>query len=327
MKYKIIGKSNLKVSAIGLGMMSYGTKNWRAWVLTQQKDCDAHVKLALELGINFFDTANIYSSGVSEIMTGKSLRKFASRHEVIIATKVGSPIPNDTSQRGLSKAQIVKQVNQSLRNLQTEYIDLYQIHRWDYQTHIEETLEALHELVQFGKVRYIGASSMHCWQFCKANYLADLLGWTRFVSMQNHYNIIYREEEREMNKYCLDEGISILPWSPNARGLVVGTRTRNGGTTLRSKNDSFGDSFYARETDFEIADRVMTLAKTKGVSGAEIALAWLHQNPIVASPIFGATKIEHIRNAAHSVRLTLTGEEIRQLEAPYCPNHIIPENL
>lgn len=325
MIYKQIGTSDLKVSAVCLGMMTYGTKQWRKWVLTAQEDCDAHVKRCLELGINFFDTANIYSSGVSEKMTGKALKKHAKREDVVIATKVGLPIPTTPTQRGLSKAQILKHIDQSLINLQTDYIDLYQIHRWDSHTPIEETMQTLHQLVQAGKVRYLGASSMYAWQLSKANHVAELNGWTRFVSMQNHYNIIYREEEREMNNYCKDENISLLPWSPVARGIVCGTRTRQGGTTLRSKNDPFGDKLYGRESDYKVAEAVMEVAKNKGVSGAEIALAWLHQHPMMVSPIFGATKIKHIEEAAHSVEVVLTAAEIDFIEAPYEVNKVLPE--
>ena len=327
MKYKQIGNSDLQVSAVCLGMMTYGTNRWRNWIFTEQADCDAHVKKAWDLGINFYDTANIYSSGVSEIMTGKALKKVARREEVIIASKVGLPIPIDPSQRGLSKAQIMKHVEQSLINLQTDYLDLYQIHRWDYQTPIEETMEALHQLLQDGKVRYIGASSMFSWQFCKANYLADLKGWTRFVSMQNYYNIVYREEEREMNNYCKEENISLLPWSPVARGVVCGSRTREGKHTLRSQNDPYGDKMINREGDFQVADAVMKVAAEKGVSGAEIALAWLHRNPIVASPIFGATQLKHIEEAAHSVEIELNDDEIARIEAPYQVNQVLPDNL
>lgn len=327
MIYKKIGNSELKVSAVGLGMMTYGSKEWRPFVLDQQNDCDAHVKLSLDLGINFFDTANIYSSGVSEIMTGRAIRKYAKREDVIIATKVGLPIPADPSQKGLSRSEILKHIDQSLKNLQTDYIDLYQIHRWDYNTPIEETMETLHQIVQSGKVRYIGASSMYAWQFCKANYIADLNGWTRFVSMQNHYNILYREEEREMNPYCVDQNISLLPWSPVARGIVNGTRTRTQSTTLRSRTDAYGKKLYNRENDFQVADIVMEVAKNKGVSGAEIALAWLHQQPMMAAPIFGATQHWHIKEAAHSVEVKLTPDEIEKIEAPYEVNIVKPWNL
>ncbi len=327
MLFKQLGNSDLNVSAVCLGMMSYGSKQWRSWVLSQQDDCDLHVKRALEQGINFFDTSNTYSSGVSERMTGKALAKYAQRQDYIIATKVGLPVPDFPDRVGLSKEQIILNLEQSLKNLGTDYIDLYQVHRWDYQTPIDETLEALHSLVQSGKIRYIGASSMYAWQFCKAQYVADIKKWTRFVSMQNHYNIIYREEEREMNPFCKEEGISLIPWSPIARGIVCGTRTRNGGTTPRSKHDPYGDKLYNRECDFKVADAVMDLGRQKGVSGAEIALAWLHRNPIVASPIFGATKLEHIDEAVHSVFLPLSEEDVMSIEKPYEVNIVKPWNL
>lgn len=327
MLFKQIGKSDLQVSAVCLGMMSYGSKSWRSWVLDSQRDCDLHVKKALELGINFFDTANTYSSGVSEMMASAALGKYAKREDYILATKVGLPVPNNTSRVGLSKAQIIENLEISLRNLGTEYIDLYQIHRWDYNTPIEETMEALHSLIKGGKIRYIGASSMYAWQLCKAQYIADLNSWTRFVSMQNHYNVVYREEEREMNAYCKEEDISLLPWSPIARGVVCGTRTRQGGTTPRSKHDPYGDKLYNRESDYKVADAVMDLGRQKGVSGAEVALAWLHQNPIVASPVFGATKISHIEEAAHSVFLPLTDSDIRSIEKPYEVNVVKPWNM
>ncbi len=327
MIYKQIGQSDLNVSGVCLGMMSYGSKQWRPWILDQQKDCDEHVDLALSLGINFFDTANIYSSGVSETMTGKALNKLIGRDKVIIATKVGLPIPNKPSQTGLSKEQIILNFEQSLKRLNTDYIDLYQIHRWDYLTPIEETMEALHSLIISGKLRYIGASSMYAWQFSKCHYLAELNQWTAFISMQNHYNIIYREEEREMNPLCQDLGVSLLPWSPVARGLVCGTRTRKGGTTLRSINDPYADRLYDREADYQVADAVIKLADQKDVSGAEIALAWLHQNPIVASPIFGATKTDHLKEAVHSLELKLSPAEIQSIETPYQVNIVKPWNL
>lgn len=327
MIFKQIGNSDLNVSAICLGMMTYGAKSWRSWVIDKQEDCDVHVMKALELGINFFDTSNTYSSGTSERMTGSALAKYAKREEYFIATKVGMQVPNVPSRIGLSKEQIILNLENSLKNLGVEYIDLYQIHRWDYTTPIEETMEALHALIQSGKVRYIGASSMLSWQFCKAQYLADLKGWTRFISMQNHYNIIYREEEREMNTFCKEEQISLLPWSPLARGVVCGTRTRNGGTTPRSKHDPFGDKLYNRESDFKVADAVMELGRQKGVSGAEVALAWLHQNPIVASPIFGATTLSHIEEAVHSVFLPLSEEDVIAIEKPYEVNVTKPWNL
>jgi len=327
MLFKQIGNSDLNVSAVCLGMMTYGSKSWRSWVIDRQEDCDLHVKRALGLGINFFDTSNSYSSGASEIMTGKALDKYASRKDYFLATKVGLQVPNDSKNKGLTKKQIIYNLENSLKNLGTDYIDLYQIHRWDYATPIEETMEALHDLVQAGKVRYLGASSMYAWQLCKAQYVSDLNSWTRFISMQNHYNIIYREEEREMIPYCKAENISLLPWSPLARGVVCGTRTRQGGTTPRSKHDPYGDKLYNRESDYKVGDAVMELAKQKGVSGAEIALAWLHKKPFVASPVFGATKLSHIDEAAHSVFLPLTEEDILSVEKPYEVNIVKPWNL
>jgi len=327
MLFKQIGNSDLNVSAVCLGMMTYGSKSWRNWVMDRQEDCDIHVKRALELGINFFDTSNTYSSGRSEEMTGKALAKYGSRKDFYLATKVGLPVPNDDLRQGLSKEQIVLNLEHSLKNLGTDYIDLYQIHRWDYATPIEETLEALHALIKSGKIRYIGASSMYAWQFCKAQYLADLKGWTRFISMQNHYNVVYREEEREMNAFCKEENISLLPWSPVARGIVCGTRTRQGGTTQRSKHDPYGDKLYNRESDYKVGDAVMELGRQKGVSGAEVALAWLHQNPIVASPVFGATQLAHIEEAVHSVFLPLSEEDIMSIEKPYEVNIVKPWNL
>ena len=327
MKFKKLGNSDLNVSAVCLGMMTYGSLDWRPWCIHNQSECDEHVKLALDLGINFYDTANIYSSGVSEIMTGKALKKFAKREHVYIATKVGLPVPKSPNDRGLSKVQIMKHVTQSLKNLDTDYIDLYQIHRWDYDTDIHETMVTLHELVKKGMVRHIGASSMHAHQLCEAQLIAEHNGWTKFISMQNHYNIIYREEERDMNVYCEKENISLIPWSPVARGLVCGTRTRDGGTTLRSKNDDYGAKLYGREADFEVADIVMNIAQEKNISGAELALAWLHSKKNMASPIFGASKLNHIREAANSTSIELSEEDIQRMEAPYKPNIQKPWNI
>lgn len=268
MDYTRLGKSGLKVSRICLGMMTYGSTDWREWVLDVEA-CEAHVKRALELGINFFDTANVYSTGVSEEMTGQALKKHAKRHNVVLATKVNGRMDNDPNAQGLSRKHIMDQVDASLRRLQTDYIDLYQIHRWDYNVPIEETLEALHDVVRAGKVRYIGASSMFAWQFAKSLYLADLKGWTRFVSMQNHYNLIYREEEREMNPLCEEEGIGLIPWSPLARGMVTGSRTREAKTTLRSQTDRFGDMLYGhQESDFAVADAIGMVAQNRGISRA-----------------------------------------------------------
>lgn len=324
MQYTRLGNSGLKVSRICLGMMSYGDPNWRNWVL-DEKACQEHVKKALDLGINFFDTANVYSRGVSEEFTGRSLLKYAPRDEVIIATKVRLTMAKKPNKYGLSRKHIMDQVDASLKRLGTDYIDLYQIHRWDYETPIEETLEALHDVVKAGKVRYIGASSMYAWQFCKSLYLAELKGWTRFVSMQNHYNLVYREEEREMNPLCEAEGVGLIPWSPLARGLITGSRTRSGGTTQRSNNDSIADRLYTQESDFEVADVVAKVAEARGVSRAQIGLAWLLSKPAVASPIIGTTKIKHLEDAVKAVELELTEEEVKALEAPYQPHPTLPD--
>jgi len=321
MEYTRLGKTGLKVSRICLGMMTYGAKSWREWVLDESA-CQAHVKRALELCINFFDTANVYSVGVSEELTGRALKKYAKREQVVLATKVHGQMSDDPNGSGLSRKHIMDQVDASLRRLGTDYIDLYQIHRWDYNVPIEETLEALHDVIKAGKVRYIGASSMFAWQFAKALYTADLHNWTRFVSMQNHYNLVYREEEREMNPLCVAEGIGIIPWSPLARGLVTGGRTREGGKTLRSQHDSFADMLYSADTDFDVADAVAAVAEEKGVTRAQAALAWLLSKPNVVAPIIGTTKVEHLEDAVGAVDIELTDDEIAALEAPYQPHPI-----
>ena len=321
MQYTRLGKSGLKVSRICLGMMTYGSTDWRKWVLDDDA-CDAHVRRALELGINFFDTANIYSIGVSEEMTGRALKKYAKRHEIVLATKVNGRMGDDVNSVGLSRKHILDQVDASLKRLQTDYIDLYQIHRWDYGVPIEETLEALHDCVRAGKVRYIGASSMFAWQFSKSLYTADLRGWTRFISMQNHYNVVYREEEREMIPLCEDQGIGCIPWSPLARGLVTGSRTREGNSSLRSQTDAFGDMLYGSSGDFDVADAVGDVAAQKGISRAQVALAWLLSKPAVSAPIIGSTKLHHLEDAIGAVDVTLSAEEIATLEAPYQPHSI-----
>ncbi|RMG22522.1 MAG: aldo/keto reductase [Bacteroidetes bacterium] len=322
MQYTRLGTSGLKVSRICLGMMTYGSTEWREWV--KDKDtCYEHVKRALELGINFFDTANMYSLGESEKMTGRALKKFAQRDEVVIATKVYFKIRNHPNGGGLSRKHIMDQVDASLRRLRTDYIDLYQIHRWDYETPIEETLEALHDVVKAGKVRYIGASSMYAWQFCKSLYLAELHGWSRFISMQNHYNLIYREEEREMNPLCEAEGVGLIPWSPLARGVLTGSRTRQGSNTLRAKTDTFNEKLYYHDSDFDVADAVEKVARNKGISRAQVALAWLLQRPNVAAPIVGTSKLEHLEDAVKAVEVSLTEEEIQTLEAPYKPHPVL----
>lgn len=323
MKYVNLGKSGLKVSRICLGMMSYGTSEWRDWVLDED-DSRPFIQRAVELGINFFDTANMYSRGVSEEVTGKLLKEVAKREDVVIATKVYFSWSETPNQGGLSRKHIMTEVENSLRRLDTDYIDLYQIHRWDYETPIEETLEALHDLVKSGKVRYIGASSMFAYQLSKSLYLADLRGWTRFVSMQNHYNLVYREEEREMNKLCLEEGVGLIPWSPLARGFLAGNRTRQkSDDTLRSKSDEFAHEMYYTDNDFEIVERASELAEKHGVTTAQIALAWMLHKPNIVAPIIGATKMPHLEQAVAALDIELSAEEIESLEAPYQPHPVL----
>ena len=322
MNYVRLGQTGMTVSQICLGMMTYGSTDWRKWVLGDEA-CDTHVKRALELGINFFDTANVYSQGISEEMTGRALKKYARRDQVVLATKVNGRMGEGQNQQGLSRKHIMDQVDASLRRLQTDYIDLYQIHRWDYKTPIEETLEALNDCVRAGKVRYIGASSMFAWQFSKALHLSKQNGWASFVSMQNHFNVIYREEEREMIPLCQDQGIGLIPWSPLARGVVTGSRGRHENSSLRSQTDGFGDSMYGRPADFDVADAVAQVAEMKGISRAQVGLAWVMNNPAVSAPIIGTTKIAHLEDAVGAVEVKLTAEEIAILEAPYQPNRIL----
>jgi len=323
MLYTNLGKSGLKVSRICLGMMSYGTPAWRDYVLNEEESRPI-IQQAMELGINFFDTANAYSKGVSEEITGRALRDFARREEVVIATKVYFQIGDGPNLGGLSRKHIMDEVENSLRRLGTDYIDLYQIHRWDDQTPIEETLEALHDLVRSGKVRYIGASSMYAWQFVKSIYLADLHNWARFISMQNHYNLIYREEEREMLPFCRNESIGVIPWSPLARGFLTGNRTREkDGKTKRAKSDTFAHSMYYQEADFEIVERVVSTAKQKGVTPAQIALAWLLHQPGITAPIIGARTTSHLEQAIGALEINLSAEERTYLEEPYQPRPVL----
>jgi aryl-alcohol dehydrogenase-like predicted oxidoreductase len=323
MEYVNLGRTGLKISRICLGTMTYGTTEWRDWVLPEEK-ARPFIKRALELGINFFDTADMYSLGVSEEIVGRALHDFASRDEVIIATKVYWPMGDDPNQRGLSRKHIMAAIDASLRRLGTDYVDLYYIHRWDYETPIEETLETLNDLVRMGKVRYLGASSMYAWQFTKALYLADMHGWTRFVAMQNHYNLIYREEEREMMPLCRAEGIGVVPWSPFARGFLAGNRTRDhSGETTRAKTDDFAHNMYYQETDFAVVDRVVELAQQKGVSPAQIALAWLLHQPGITAPIIGASKMPHLEEAVAALEITLSPEECAYLEELYQPHPVL----
>jgi len=323
MQYANLGRSGLRVSRICLGMMTYGTSKWRDWVLDEEES-RPFIQRALEAGINFFDTANVYSAGVSERVTGRALRDFARREEVVIATKVFFPYNDKPNQGGLSRLHIIQAVEDSLKQLETDYIDLYQIHRWDYETPIEETLEALHDLVKSGKVRYIGASSMFTWQFAKSLYLADLQGWTRFVSMQNHYNLIYREEEREMIPLCRDQGIGLIPWSPLARGFLAGNRTRDKSAgTLRAKTDDFAHQMYYQDNDFDVLDRAAELAERHGVKSAQIALAWILHKPGITAPIIGASKMGHLEEAITAIDIDFSDEEIAYLEEPYQPHPVL----
>ena len=323
MKYINLGRSGLKVSSICLGAMSFGSRQWQAWTLPEEKSLPI-IRRALELGINFFDTADVYSTGMSEEILGRALKDFAERDQIVIATKVNGPMGSGPNDRGLSRKHIFDAAHASLRRLKTEYIDLYQIHRWDYDVPIEETLEALNDLVRSGKVLYVGASSMFAWEFSRALHIAETRGWARFVSMQNHYNLIYREEEREMLPLCRHEGIAVLPWSPLARGLLAGKwKGPQGVETLRAQTDEYSRRLYYRECDFEVASRVLELARSRGVPPAQIALAWLASRPGVTAPVIGATDVAHVEDAVASLAITLDPEEIRQLEAPYKPHPVL----
>ncbi len=323
MEYVNLGRTGLKVSRICLGAMTYGTSEWRSWVLDEEES-RPFFRRALELGINFFDTANMYSLGVSEEVTGRALRDFTRREEVVIATKVYFPMGDGPNQGGLSRLHIMRAVEDSLRRLGTDYIDLYQIHRWDYETPIEETLQALHDLVRAGKVRYIGASSMYAWQFAKSLYLADLHGWTRFVSMQNHYNLVYREDEREMIPLCRAEGVGLIPWSPLARGFLTGDRSaKNYVETIRAKTDDFAQHLYYREGDFDVVARVVDLAERLGVKPAQIALAWLLHQEGITAPIIGASKMFHLEDAVAALDIELSEDNLAYLEEPYQPHPVL----
>jgi aryl-alcohol dehydrogenase (NADP+) len=320
MEYVNLGRTGLKVSRLCLGMMTYGDPGWRPWVLPADQ-AGPFVARALAGGINFFDTANMYSMGVSEEITGREL-KAAGRDAVVIATKVYFPIGDGPNDRGLSRKHLFASIDRSLQRLGTDYVDLYQIHRWDPETPIEETLGALHDIVRSGKARYIGASSMSAWQFAKAQFLADRHGWTRFVSMQNHYNLIYREEEREMIPFCLDQGIGVIPWSPLARGFLAGNRRAGGGDTTRAQTDDFAHRLYFGDSDFRTVERVVAVAEERGVKPAQIALAWLLQKPGVTAPIVGASKMYQLEDALAAVAIRLTAEEVQRLEEAYEPHPV-----
>jgi aryl-alcohol dehydrogenase-like predicted oxidoreductase len=318
-EYVNLGGTGLRVSRVCLGMMSYGASDERPWALGEQA-AEPIVRRAVESGVVFFDTADVYNGGESEIVTGRLLRQlFGTREEYVVATKVHGRTMPGVNGAGLSRKHVLASIDASLQRLGIDHVDLYQIHRWDPHTPIEETMEALHDVVRAGKARYIGASSMFAWQFAKAQAVAP----TRFVSMQNHYNLVYREEEREMIPQCVDQGVAVLPWSPLARGLLAGTRTREGERlTTRARTDAFGDSLYTPEVDFAVVDRVAEVAAARGVPAAQVALAWLLHKPGVTAPIVGATKLEHLADAVAAEQLTLDPAEIARLEEPYVPHSI-----
>ena len=323
MEYVNLGQTGLKVSRVCLGCMTYGVPDRGAhpWSLDEEKSRPL-IKRALELGINFFDTANAYSDGTSEEIVGRALRDFARREEIVLATKVFYPMREGPNARGLSRKSIMIEIDASLRRLGTDYVDLYQIHRWDKHTPIEETLAALHDVIKAGKARYIGASSMYAWQFSQAQYTARQNGWTPFASMQNHYNLLYREEEREMIPLCAAEGVGVIPWSPLARGRL--TRAWNE-TTKRTESDEFGKTLYTAtpDADRKIVERVTEVATQRGVPRAQVALAWLLQKPFVSAPIVGASKPHHLDDAVAALSLELTPEEISSLEEPYVPHPVV----
>jgi len=329
MQYTTLGRTGVTVSRLCLGCMSYGggdipswasgTKGWHVG----KDEAREHFKLALESGVNFFDTADVYSVGLSEEITGAHLKEMASRDDIVVATKVHGPMGPGPNRRGLSRKHIIEACEKSLRRLQMDYVDLYQIHRLDPLPAIEETLQALDSLVRAGKVRYLGASSMAAWQLAKYLFTAKENGWHRFISMQNHYNLVYREEEREMIPLCIDQGLALIPWSPLARGFLTGSRTREGGSTQRFESDGFAKQLYFREADFKIADAVAEVARAKGVPAAQVACAWVLQAPGVTAPIIGATKLDQLKELIAAVDVKLTDDEIAALEKPYEPHPVL----
>ena len=323
MQYVNLGKTGMKVSRLCLGMMTYGSKQWRDWVLDEE-EAKPFIERALEAGINFFDTADVYSIGESERITGNLLKHFGVKREnVVIATKVNGQMSDDVNDAGLSRKHIMDSIDKSLQRLQMDYVDLYQIHRWDNNTPIEETMEALHDVVKAGKVRYIGASSMFAWQFSKAQYTAQSHGWTRFVSMQNHYNLVYREEEREMIPLCLDQGVGLIPWSPMARGFFAGRKRDGGGETARAKSDPFAKGLYFRDEDFDVAEQAAEIAKERGASGSQIALAWMLNKPHITAPIIGTSKLDHLEQAVAALDIELSDDEVKRLEERYQPHPVL----
>src|SRR3954470_3856992 len=324
MEYVSLGRTGLRVSRICLGMMSYGSADERPWALDEEA-AEPIVRRAAETGVIFFDTADVYNGGESEVVTGRRLAKlFATREEYVVATKVHGRTMPGVNGAGLSRKHVLASIDASLQRLGLDYVDLYQIHRWDSRTPIEETMEALHDAVRAGKARYIGASSMYAWQFAKAQHVAERNGWTRFVSMQNHYNLVYREEEREMHPLCLDQGVGVIPWSPLARRFLTGTRTRSGERrTTRAETDQFTDRLYGRPEDFDVADRVAEVAGDRGVPPAQMALAWLMHRPGVTAPIVGATKPEHLEDALAAAELDMADDDMARLEQAYVPHPVL----
>jgi aryl-alcohol dehydrogenase-like predicted oxidoreductase len=318
-----LGATGLHVSRVCLGMMSYGNDSDRPWALDEAA-AEPIIRRAVEGGITFFDTADIYSQGASEVATGRLVPKFLSRDEAVIATKVNGPMTPGPNGRGLSRKHILAAIDASLKRLDMDYVDLYQIHRWDPHTPIEETMEALHDVVRAGKARYIGASSMFAWQFARAQQVAERNGWTRFVSMQNHYNLLYREEEREMIPLCINDGIGVIPWSPLARGFLTGTRTREGGRrTIRAETDGFQDELYGSDADYDVIDHLTAVADSEGIAPARLALAWLMHKPGVTAPIVGATKLEHLEDALAAADIELSDDRVARLEETYVPHPVI----
>jgi len=324
MEYVNLGSTGIKVSRLCLGCMTYGSSKWRDWVLDYEASLP-FFRRAWEAGINFYDTADVYSLGESEVVVGRAVKALGiARERLVIATKVFNPMSDDRNDRGLSRKHIMHAIDNSLRRLDMDYVDLYQIHRFDRSTPIEETLDALTDVVKSGKALHVGASSMYAWQFAKMLHTAESNGYARFVTMQNHYNLVYREEERETIPLCLDQGIGLIPWSPLARGFLTGNRRKEDkGETTRAKSDDFAHSMYYQDSDFAVVDRVMEIARQRGVSNAQVALAWLLARPGVTAPIIGASKLQHLEEALKAVALTLTEAEVKALEEPYRPHRVL----
>jgi aryl-alcohol dehydrogenase (NADP+) len=322
MQYVNLGKTGLKVSRLCLGMMTYGSKTWREWILTEE-EAKPFFKRALDAGINFFDTADVYSLGQSEVITGNLVKHFGvKRKNLVIATKVNGQMSDDVNDKGLSRKHIMDAIDKSLKRLQMDHVDLYQIHRWDYNTPIEETLEALNDIVRAGKARYIGASSMFAWQFQKALHISEKNGWSKFVSMQNHYNLVYREEEREMIPLCRENGIGLIPWSPMARGFFA-RNSKNGEQTSRYRTDGFFKELYGRADDFLVVERTAEVGKARGLSASQVALAWVLSKPFVTSPIIGTSKMNQFEEALAVEQVKLTDDEITRLEELYQPHPVL----